>query len=1038
MALIVVGFNNASNSAAQSLQPSVAGSQVGDLLLAVVSHRGGSGGTISAPVGWQQLGVQQNSTTILAHAVFWKLAAGGESDPVFNFNTGTNVKGAAVLGIHRSGTGGDLSVTGSSHRVNASGTNILHDAVVAATVSHRVLLSSIANDSAINQVVGWTLDDNATSASGGGAVGTRNRSTMQGQAFTTANPGSVTATCGTAAVSCASQVAVYEIPAVELNLVRGVAEQVREQEDTRRSRSMARALLEGVRSSTATLRQLAASYVYVVTAMLHAREQDRSLERETAVGVTNEVVSREATRSWMLDVLDLIRVVSESLGVTQTLVTARSRVRAMAETVRATETATRVRARTLLTLEQVRSLETTQRMRALHRSLSEAVSGSESLLRVRAQIRHAAELVRAYEAIVEQGFADLIRRISEGVSVVDSRLHFRERLRLVTENLSFVVGEVRARTRVRMSLESVRAVEALSAARGRVRAAFESVGSSETLTRARARVHLAFDSVGASETLATSRARVRAAVESVRSSETLTRARARVHLAVESVRALSAAVRLRERVRLRSNTLSLGHSHGSLRDRVRALAESVTTLTTHRLSRQLNRLRAELVSTVEGSVPLRTMIRSVSSTLSVADRVYRSILGTVIKVIRETVQTPEMAVYFGVALLNMVLVVVEQIATATNLVRVRDRLVEILEGTVTAEDLSRLRDRHRSLSSAVVSGEAPVAARQMTRVFDTYLLVDEASTVSRALGRIVTASVRTVWSTTVHRGRNRAVSARLDVSAAATRTLSMVRDAWDRVATAQTLVNLRDRVRAVREELRVPTAVASVVGLVQLIAEYLSASEVVVRLRDRVRESYELVRSNEASLSTRHMLRLAVEVLRTHEAVVRTLARVRHVAESLRIPALTNYLRGTFRTVTETMRHAEQFDAIRGMAVILKEFVSSSADLVRTRLRVRRTAESVRGQETGSRFRTMQRVRGEAVRALTGTSRYRDRVVLLAEVASVASAFIYTTADYLAIMFRAVVVPAINGAVRVVNILGSRVDAKPAITGTVKLESDDG
>ncbi len=204
-----VGSVTATTNAGTSLaitftSPAVAG----DLAIVTVSHRAGTGGTITGPAGWTALGTQQNSGTTLATRLFSKtLVSGDLNTPLtFNFGTGSAVKGV-VLGLIARGS--SVQVVLSAHQTNSSQASIPVPALTMA--SQGVLLFAIGSkaiDTAHTQITGWTLDPAATVATSGGSATTRNRASGQYQFYQSNNPPAVTIPSTTAAVSTGHQVAI--------------------------------------------------------------------------------------------------------------------------------------------------------------------------------------------------------------------------------------------------------------------------------------------------------------------------------------------------------------------------------------------------------------------------------------------------------------------------------------------------------------------------------------------------------------------------------------------------------------------------------------------------------------------------------------------------------------------------------------------------------------------------------------------------------------------------------------------------------------
>jgi hypothetical protein len=231
-----------------------ASAAAGDIAIIGVGQRLGSGGTITAPGGWNQIGSQVNSTTALGQAVFWRKLEAGDLGSGASFGLGGTTKGVGVMTIFR-GQDPTTPIIANSGQANGSSATITHPAtgsysVTPDTVPTRVIVSGIAESATISEVSSpaFTLDANASAASGGGGSNTRNRIAIQ---YRRENAGtSVDATAGTAAVNIGFQVIVQEDAGGGTNYTRDVADAIG-LSDATNSRSFGKGLEQGVGLSDA-------------------------------------------------------------------------------------------------------------------------------------------------------------------------------------------------------------------------------------------------------------------------------------------------------------------------------------------------------------------------------------------------------------------------------------------------------------------------------------------------------------------------------------------------------------------------------------------------------------------------------------------------------------------------------------------------------------------------------------------------------------------------------------------------------------------
>lgn len=159
-----------SGAPAASIAISVpAGIAVGDLLLAQVAVRGGTGTTVTPPAGWT-LVTSGDSTTNLKQSIYYRLVDGTEPAS-YTFSFSSNQRAAAGMIAYR-GVDTSAPVNVFSTRVNASSTSVTTTAVTT-TVSDTMIvgLFATATVSSFTPPAGMTERyDAATSAGPNGAT----------------------------------------------------------------------------------------------------------------------------------------------------------------------------------------------------------------------------------------------------------------------------------------------------------------------------------------------------------------------------------------------------------------------------------------------------------------------------------------------------------------------------------------------------------------------------------------------------------------------------------------------------------------------------------------------------------------------------------------------------------------------------------------------------------------------------------------------------------------------------------------------------
>lgn len=184
-----------------------------DVMIAVISVRGGTGTTITPPAGWTLIN-SNDSTTVLKSSVYRKTAGSGESGPyVFTFSSSQKASG-----VISSYSGVDISAPVDVHssQVNASSTTMTSPAVTT-TVANTWVIAAFSTATGTAVTPGSSMTERGEASSTGGGAGTRTTSQLQDitQAGT-GTTGTKTATAGGAGENIGHTIALTPLPEFQL------------------------------------------------------------------------------------------------------------------------------------------------------------------------------------------------------------------------------------------------------------------------------------------------------------------------------------------------------------------------------------------------------------------------------------------------------------------------------------------------------------------------------------------------------------------------------------------------------------------------------------------------------------------------------------------------------------------------------------------------------------------------------------------------------------------------------------------------------
>lgn len=204
-----IGFRAASsgNNTTGATTLSIAmptGTVAQDVMVAVISARGGTGVVTTAPSGWTQIQTSTSGTTIRS-SIFYKVAASGEAGP-YVFSLSVSNKASGVISSY-SGVDTQTPVNTTSTQAYSSGT-VLNSPTVTTTVPNTWIISGFTTATGTTVTPGSSMTERGENASTGGSVGTRTTTQLQDilQASAGAS-GFKVATAGAAAVSIGHTVA---------------------------------------------------------------------------------------------------------------------------------------------------------------------------------------------------------------------------------------------------------------------------------------------------------------------------------------------------------------------------------------------------------------------------------------------------------------------------------------------------------------------------------------------------------------------------------------------------------------------------------------------------------------------------------------------------------------------------------------------------------------------------------------------------------------------------------------------------------------
>ena len=180
------------------------GTQDGDILIAVISVRGGTSTTITPPAGWTLIN-SNDSTTILKSSIFWKQSSASDNNiQTFSFNSSQKASGI-ISGY--SGVDTTSPVNAQNSQVNASSTSMTAPDVTT-TVTNTMVIAAYSTATGTTMTAGSSMSLRGQAASTGGSAATRTTSGLQDIIQSaTGSTGTKTMTAGTAAVNIGHTIA---------------------------------------------------------------------------------------------------------------------------------------------------------------------------------------------------------------------------------------------------------------------------------------------------------------------------------------------------------------------------------------------------------------------------------------------------------------------------------------------------------------------------------------------------------------------------------------------------------------------------------------------------------------------------------------------------------------------------------------------------------------------------------------------------------------------------------------------------------------
>ena len=185
----------------------------GDVMIAVISVRGGTGTAISTvPTGWAMIN-SNNSTTDIKSAMYYKIAITSEAGP-YVWGWGSSLKASGVLSAY-SGVDNSAPIMTHSNQVNTSGTSMTAPSVVT-TADGAWIIAAYSTATGTTVSAGSSMDLRGQSASTGAGAGSRTTSGLQDIVQTSAgSSGTKTMTASSAAVNVGHTIALNPVASFE-------------------------------------------------------------------------------------------------------------------------------------------------------------------------------------------------------------------------------------------------------------------------------------------------------------------------------------------------------------------------------------------------------------------------------------------------------------------------------------------------------------------------------------------------------------------------------------------------------------------------------------------------------------------------------------------------------------------------------------------------------------------------------------------------------------------------------------------------------
>jgi hypothetical protein len=187
--------------------------------------------------------------------------------------------------------------------------------------------------------------------------------------------------------------------------------------------------------------------------------------------------------------------------------------------------------------------------------ISESISLPETLARIRSRFKTVSETQQITEVIGRS--KGLIRIISDNLGLTESLIYGRQRLRIVGDSLGITESIARAKDIVKIVSNTLGITEAIGRARAMIKIFNEPVSVTESIIRARGIIKVASDAVGLTEAINLVRGRIKVNSETISISEAVSRVRGVVKTIANPVSIAEAVTRARSRIKVVTENLNI-------------------------------------------------------------------------------------------------------------------------------------------------------------------------------------------------------------------------------------------------------------------------------------------------------------------------------------------------------------------------------------------------------------------------------------------------------------------------------------------------